>query len=132
MRAYAAKELFSKYALKESDVFDAKNLGKSKEMLNEMVKSTEIHIKSSIEYLERLPRELQLVWAIPFFMAIPTLLKCYGNDDVFDFDKKVKISRAQTMEIISMIEKNAGKESFPSHYFADLNKKNEFGLALKL
>lgn len=131
-RVYWPKELFRKYSVEKNNALDGKNIEKKQEMLKEMVQKTEPHIKSCIEYLERLPRELQLVWAIPFFMAVPTLLKCYGNEEVFDQFKKVKISRAQTLEIISKIEKNAGKEHFPQNYFLDLNRKNEYGYNLEM
>lgn len=131
-RIYWPKELFQKYQVNQKEIFDEKNKNNNQQMLEEMIKSTEQHIKNSIEYLERLPKELQLACAMPFFLAIPTLLKCYGNAEIFDYTKKVKISRQQTMEIICTIEKNAGKELFPTHYFFDLNKKNEHGFKLEI
>lgn len=131
-RVFWPTDLFKKYAVEKNSALEKENIEKNRQMLKEMIQSTEKHIKCSIEYLERLPTELRLVWAIPFFMAIPTLLKCYGNDEVFDSTKKVKLSRTETFSIISAIEKNASDESFPKEYFESLNKKNEHGYNLEL
>ncbi len=131
-RVFWPTELFDRYSVEKEQALDGKNIEKNKQMLQEMVQSAEKNINSSLEYLEMLPDRLRLVCAIPLFMAIPTLLKCYGNDEVFDASKKVKLSRVETMQIISMIEKNAGKDSFPKEYFEDLNRKNEHGYRLEI
>lgn len=122
-RVYWPNELFEKYGVEKRRIFEEKDSEKKKLMLAEMVESTQGHIKNTIEYLEGLPVELRAVAAIPFCMAIPTLMKCDGNEDVFDASKKVKLSRAETMQIISQVELKAKKDSFAADYFTEMTRK---------
>lgn len=123
-RVYWPNELFEKYGLEKKRILEEKNVEKKKLMLAEMVESTQVHIKNTIEYLEGLPVELRAVAAIPFCMAIPTLMKCNGNEDVFDISKKVKLSRAETMQIISQVELKSRKESFAADFFSEITSKS--------
>ncbi|MBI4044507.1 MAG: phytoene/squalene synthase family protein [Candidatus Diapherotrites archaeon] len=124
-RVYWPSELFEKYGVEKNSALEEKDSEKKKLMLAEMIESTQAHIKNTIEYLEGLPVELRAVAAIPFCMAIPTLMKCSGNGDVFDASKKVKLSRAETMQIISQVERKAGKDSFASDFFTEISGKNQ-------
>ncbi|MBI2597915.1 MAG: squalene/phytoene synthase family protein [Candidatus Diapherotrites archaeon] len=131
-KTFWPKSLFKKHNIKVQDAFTDKNAEKRKQILEEMVKSTEPHIKSTLEYLKNLPIELRYACAIPFYMAVPTLVKCYGNEEIFDTSKNVKISRVQTYEIISNIEKKASSDKFLEEFLNKLNEKNPQGLNLQI
>ncbi len=131
-KTFWPKSLFKKHNMEIKDAFKNKNDLKRKQILSEMIKSTEPHIKNTLEYLKNLPAELKFVWAIPFYMAIPTLLKCYGNDEIFDPQKKVKIGKIQTTQIISSLNKKISSEQFFEEYLIALNEKNSQGLNLNL
>ncbi len=131
-KTFWPKSLFKKHDIEIGDAFKNKNAVKRKQILSEMIKSTEPHIKNTLEYLKNLPVELKSVWAIPFYMAIPTLLKCYGNEEIFDPQKKVKIGRIQTHQIISSLNKKIVSEQFLEEYLITLNEKNSRGLNLNL
>ena len=122
-KTFWPKMLFKKHRLKVSDAFVDKNAEKRKLILKEMVESAEQHIDSTLEYLKNLPVELRFACAIPFYMAVPTLAKCSGNDEIFDTHKNVKIGRTQTYKILSDIEKNAGSDKFLEDYLHALNEK---------
>ena len=131
-KTFWPKILFKKRKMKVSDAFSDKNTVKRKQILEEMVKSTEPHIKSTLEYLKNLPVEIRFAYSIPFYMAIPTLIKCYGNEEIFDTQKKVKIGRMQTYKIISNLDKNVASNELLENYLCSLNAKNPQGLNLNL
>ena len=122
-KTFWPKMLFKKHRLEVSDAFVGKNAEKRKLILSEMVQSAESHIDATLEYLKNLPVELRFACAIPFYMAVPTLAKCSGNDEIFDTHKNVKIGRTQTYKILSDIEKNAGSDKFLEDYLHALNEK---------
>ena len=125
-RIFWPKELFEKHNIKVDEVFLPENKAKSDLILREMVESAEKNVKNSIEYIEKLPPELQGVkvfCAIPLYMAIPTLLKCYGNEEIFDMHKKVKLSRTETFRILATIDTKIGSNGFLKEYAAELNNK---------
>ena len=122
-KTFWPKALFRKQKMEVKGAFEKSNAEKRRIILQEMVESAESHIDSTLEYLKNLPVELRFACAIPFYMAVPTLAKCSGNDEVFDAHKKVKIGRAKTFKILSDIEKNAGSDRFLEDYLYALNEK---------
>lgn len=131
-KTFWPKALFKKHELEVKDTFVDKNFEKRKLILQEMVNSAEQHIENTLEYLKNLPVELRYACAIPFYMAIPTLAKCNGNDEIFDSGKNVKIGRIETYKIISNLEKKAGSDQFLKDYLCKLNSKNPQGLSLHI
>jgi farnesyl-diphosphate farnesyltransferase len=129
------KEVFEKHNITVEEVFLPENKEKSNLILQEMVESAEKNVKSSIEYIEKLPPELQGVrvfCAIPLYMAIPTLLKCYGNEEIFDMHKKVKLSRAETFRILARIDTKIGSNGFLKEYATELNNEYNSSMHLKI
>ena len=132
-RVFWPKELFENHNINVDEVFLPENREKSNLILKEMVESAEKNVKSSIEYIEKLPPELQGVrvfCAIPLYMAIPTLLKCYGNEEVFDMHKKVKLSKTETFRILTTIDMKIYSNELLREYATELN--NEFNPSMQL
>jgi len=63
-------------------------------------------------------------------MAIPTLLKCYGNEEVFDMHKKVKLSKTETFRILTTIDMKIYSNELLREYATELN--NEFNPSMQL
>jgi len=131
-RVFWPKELFEKHNIKVNEVFLPENKEKSNLILTEMVQSAEENLKSSIEYVEKLPPEVRAVCAIPLYMAIPTLLKCYGNEEVFDMHKKVKLSRTETFKILATIDTRNGSTDFFRQFASELNNEYNSSMHLKI
>ncbi len=115
-RVFWPREVFERQGLEVNDVFDSTNQEKSRRILEEMVTDARRHVIKSKEYIQTIPAELRGVrefCAIPLLMAIPTLDKCVDNPAVFDRDQKIKLSRIETVAIISEIGRKIGSQDYP-------------------
>jgi farnesyl-diphosphate farnesyltransferase len=114
-RIFWPKEVFEKYDITIQDVFKPGNDEIRKKILKEMVDNALVNLKAAIEYIEKLPVELsgvRMFCAIPLGMAVPTLMKCSENSEVFDPQKKVKISRTETAKILNGLNKSINSNEF--------------------
>jgi farnesyl-diphosphate farnesyltransferase len=119
-RVFWPKKLFEKNKITKHCVFNESNSITRKKILKEMILSARKNVLSSFEYIQMLPANetsLRTFCAIPLFMAIPTLAKCANNDDIFNFDEKVKIDKKETLKIIYSIKKNIGNNEFIKNYY---------------
>ncbi len=119
-RIFWPKKLFKKHEINTSQMFEINNSKIRKLVLNEMIISARKNALSSFEYIKMIPNKeigLRSFCAIPLFMAIPTLVKCEDNQDLFDFNKKVKLDKIKTLKIIDSIKKNVGNDEFITQYY---------------
>ncbi|MBS3062019.1 MAG: squalene/phytoene synthase family protein [Candidatus Diapherotrites archaeon] len=115
-RVFWPRELFEAKGMTVAQVFAEENSQKSQAILEEMVRDAKKHVEKSREYIRKIPSDLRGVrefCAIPLLMAIPTLEKCEKNPLVFDSSTKVKLSRVETVQIISRIGALASKQDWP-------------------
>ena len=118
-RVFWPKKLFAKHNVTVDNVFNEEHSVARQKILAEMIKSTKKNIANSIEYIEMLPKGetmLRASCAIPFCMALPTLMKCEENEKIFDTKEKVKIDRDEVAKILLMIKNNLGETSFIRDY----------------
>ncbi|MFH1588102.1 MAG: squalene/phytoene synthase family protein [Candidatus Diapherotrites archaeon] len=114
-RIFWPKKLFEKYGVTSTEIFKPENEEIRKKILKEMIDNALTNLKSAIEYIEKLPVELtgvRMFCAIPLGMAVPTLMKCSDNSEVFDPQKKVKISRTETAKILNGLNKSINSNEF--------------------
>ncbi len=119
-RLFWPKKLLQKHGInKIEEIFLLENKLKRKAILKEMVQSTVKNLKAAIGYIESLPTELtglRRFCAIPLGMAVPTLNKCITQEDtLFTKNQKVKLSRTETMKILSSINKEINSNEFVKH-----------------
>ncbi len=110
-RVFWPSQLFEKQGLGVEEVFEPQNRVKSQRILNSMVLDAQRHAKHCVQLINQIPEELtdlRVSCAIPLYMAIPTLEKCENNPAVFEKSTVIKLSRSETAEIISGIEKKYG------------------------
>lgn len=125
-RVFWPKSLFRKHNVSIENVFDDKNSFVRKKILKEMINNTQKNIKNAIEYIDLLPSKeikLKMFCAIPFCMALPTLMKCDNNDNIFKIGEKVKIERRETIKILSNIKQNINDGNFVKVYYEEIISK---------
>jgi farnesyl-diphosphate farnesyltransferase len=116
-RLFWPKKLLQKHGINSiEEIFLIENKLKRKAILKEMVESALKNLKAAIEYIESLPIELtglRIFCAIPLGMAVPTLNKCIQEEEtLFTKNQKVKLTRTETMKILSSIDKEIHSNEF--------------------
>jgi len=103
-RYYWPREILKKHGLDHETLLDAKNRHKAMSALNEEIENALEYLYSGMQYIVTLPKnalKVRMFCIIPLFMAIESYVKCVNNTDVFNPQKKVKISRLQVQEIVA-------------------------------
>ncbi|MFH0927286.1 MAG: phytoene/squalene synthase family protein [Candidatus Micrarchaeota archaeon] len=103
-RYYWPKDILARHGLDYDTLLDGKNRQKAMSALNEEIENALEYLYSGMQYIVSLPKnalKVRMFCIIPLFMAIESYVKCINNNDVFDSQKKVKITRAQVHEIVA-------------------------------
>lgn len=103
-RYYWPKDILSKHGLDYDTLLNKENRYKAMSALNEEIENALEYLYSGMQYIITLPKnalQVRMFCIIPLFMAIESYVKCINNKDVFDSQKKVKISRLQVQEIVA-------------------------------
>ena len=103
-RRYWPERLIQKYHLTYETMCLPENRKIAIKILKEQIKDALKYLHSAMYYIVSLPKNavrVRIACAIPLFMAIESFAKCYGNEEVFDNTKKVKITRMQVYAILA-------------------------------
>ncbi len=103
-RRYWPEMLIEEYHLTYETMCLPENRKIATKILREQIKDALKYLHSAMYYIVSLPKNavrVRIACAIPLFMAIESFTKCYGNEEVFDNTKKVKISRMQVYAILA-------------------------------
>ncbi len=103
-RRYWPERIMKKYNLSYDTICLPENRKIALNVLKEQIRDALKYLHSAMYYIVSLPKNavrVRIACAIPLFMAIESFAKCYGNEEVFDNTKKVKISRMQVYAILA-------------------------------
>lgn len=103
-RKYWPERIMKKYNLNYETICLPENRKVALNVLREQIRDALKYLHSAMYYIVSLPKNavrVRIACAIPLFMAIESFAKCYGNEEVFDNTKKVKISRMQVYAILA-------------------------------
>ncbi|MFH1306581.1 MAG: squalene/phytoene synthase family protein [Candidatus Micrarchaeota archaeon] len=103
-RYFWPRKIMEKYRLDYDTLCKKENRKLAMKVLNEEIENALEYLYSGMHYIISLPQnalKVRMFCLIPLFMAIESYVKCINNTDVFDIEKKVKISRAQVHGIVA-------------------------------
>jgi len=102
-RCYWPSQLMARHGLSRETLLDGRRVDAAVDVLQEMIRDVWSHAESAVRYLTALPFwqwRLRMFCSIPLFMAVATLGVCWGNPDVFQSDRPVKITSRQGRWIV--------------------------------
>ncbi len=103
-RRYWPEALIKKYGLSYDNLCLAEKREAALKVLREQIDNAREYIYSAMKYVLILPKKalrVRMFCLIPLFMAIESYAKCVDNAEIFDAEKKVKITREQVQEIVA-------------------------------
>ena len=103
-RKYWPERLIREYHLTYDTMCLPENRKIAIQILKEQVGDALKYLHSAMYYIISLPKKavrVRIACAIPLFMAIESFAKCYGNEEVFNAESRVKISRLQVYAILA-------------------------------
>ena len=103
-RLYWPTALMKKYGLSYENLCLAEKREMALKVLREQIANAREYIYSAMKYILLLPEKalrVRMFCLIPLFMAIESYAKCVDNAELFDSEKKVKITREQVQEIVA-------------------------------
>ena len=103
-RRYWPAALMKKYGLTYENICLAEKREAALKVLREQIDNARNYLYAAMKYILLLPEKalrVRMFCLIPLFMAIESYAKCVGNSDVFEAERKVKISREQVQEIVA-------------------------------
>lgn len=103
-RHYWPRELMAKYRLSYENLCSSENREAAMKVLREQINDARDYLYAAMKYVLMLPKkalQVRMFCLIPLFMAIESYAKCIDNYDVFNPEKKVKISRLRVQEIVA-------------------------------
>jgi farnesyl-diphosphate farnesyltransferase len=103
-RHYWPRTLIAKYRLSYESLCLKENREKAMEILNKQIEDARQYLYAAMKYVLLLPEKavrVRMFCLIPLFMAIESYAKCVGNNNIFDGEQKVKITREQVGEIVA-------------------------------
>ena len=106
-RHYWPRRLMERYGLSYGTICLRENRDAAMKVLREQTANARMHLRDAMRYIRLLPKNALRVrkfCLIPLFMAIESYVKCANSPEVFESEKKVKISRLQVGEIIAKTE----------------------------
>ncbi|MHC4606539.1 MAG: squalene/phytoene synthase family protein [Planctomycetota bacterium] len=86
-------------------LFDAENRDRAADVLRQLIGDALDHCDRAFEYLTLLPRwalRVRLFCALPLYMAVSTLRRCFRDPALFSGDRPVKITRRKTRHIFAL------------------------------